>query len=131
MSETSFRQKLGVYLRASGWHVTQIESHATAAGVPDTNAHKEGVERWFELKEGAKPKLRRTQLVWARERARAGGTTFVIWRNHKSYWALRIAGSTPDLPGYMNMDTLTGFVRFMTEHSTYVLTMNELEGIIS
>lgn len=56
-------------------HVVQIESHATAVGVPDTNYCISGVEGWVEMKytrDTDKIKVRPAQWLWFRKRLQAG-----------------------------------------------------------
>lgn len=63
-------------------HIQNIESEATAAGVPDINACKGGKEVWIELKSGplTKASIKPGQFVWHIKRAQAGGTTWVVQR---------------------------------------------------
>lgn len=67
-------------------HIQNIESEATAAGVPDINACKGGKEIWIELKSGplTKASIKPGQFVWHIKRAQAGGTTWVIQRTDRS-----------------------------------------------
>lgn len=82
MSEKALRKYLGTLL---GGHLSQIESHATANGVPDTNHHAGGRDNWLELKwtHGKKKfKLRPSQMTWFRRRGRAGARNlWVLWRH--------------------------------------------------
>lgn len=45
----------------------------TSAGIPDCNYCYAGVEGWLELKAGPDIEVRPTQLVWFRDRIKAGG----------------------------------------------------------
>lgn len=63
-------------------HIQNIESEATAAGVPDINACKGGKEIWVELKSGplTKASIKPGQFVWHIKRNQAGGTTWFVQR---------------------------------------------------
>jgi len=81
--ETTFRKYVADKING---HVSQIESHATSAGVPDTNyCLFNGVEGWIECKYSKNGKsfdVRGTQKTWIRRRLRV---------NHKRiYLFLRI-----------------------------------------
>lgn len=78
--ESVFRSSLGDVLKSLGYHVSQIESHETSAGIPDTNAHKDGVDLWIECKfsRGKPFVVRKTQKRWIRARLRAGCHTVFI-----------------------------------------------------
>lgn len=71
-NETALRKYLAPLING---HVSQIESHATAVGIPDTNYCIKGVEGWIELKftrDGNKVKVRPAQWTWFRRRLKAG-----------------------------------------------------------
>jgi hypothetical protein len=58
-------------------HVSQIESHATAVGIPDTNYCIKGVEGWIEMKYvfgDKKVKVRPMQWTWFRKRLKENHT---------------------------------------------------------
>lgn len=63
-----------------GMHVSHIEAHQSAAGIPDLNIYSLGrPDLWLELKvvkRGA-VKLRPTQKRWHRQRHEAGGRSWV------------------------------------------------------
>lgn len=80
--EKTLRRYVATMLKAHG-QVTQLESGATAAGVPDTLFFDSTEERdvWIELKHGSPKKkweLRKTQIAWMRARLRNGGHTFIL-----------------------------------------------------
>ena len=91
MSEKNLRKYVGGLLEG---HNIQVESHATSAGVPDTNGCQNGYEYWIELKyttTDKKYKVRPTQMTWFRRRVRAGATNcFILWRydDEKTYYGL-------------------------------------------
>lgn len=72
MSEKTLRKYVAGIIQGD---VSQIESHATANGIPDTNYCVDGVEGWIELKftkNNERIKVRPSQWVWFRRRIRAG-----------------------------------------------------------
>jgi tRNA A37 N6-isopentenylltransferase MiaA len=81
MAEKQLRKKVAELLKG---HTSQVESHETAAGIPDTNNHFNGQESWLELKftTGSKAfKVRKTQMTWFRRRRAAGvRNTWILWR---------------------------------------------------
>ena len=64
-------------IEAQGGHAENMEPSRTNPGIPDINYCVAGVEGNVECKyaieDGLAPKIRPTQLVWFRERVRAGG----------------------------------------------------------
>ena len=54
-------------------HVSWVESHDTAIGIPDLNYCCEGVEGWIELKCAPNIEIRAAQVIWFENRIRAGG----------------------------------------------------------
>lgn len=80
--ETTFRRYVAGKLKKYG-QVSQIESGATAAGIPDTLMFDRWTNRdiWIELKHGSPKKkfeLRKTQVAWIRRRIRNGGHAFLM-----------------------------------------------------
>lgn len=80
--EKTLRKYVAQQLKAHG-HVSQVESGATASGIPDTNFFDKetGRDIWIELKYGAPKKpweLRKTQVAWIRARIRKGGMVFLL-----------------------------------------------------
>jgi len=80
--EKTLRKYAAGLLKPFG-HISQLESGATAAGVPDTNFFDKetGRDIWVELKYGAPRKpweLRKTQVAWIRARIRKGGKVFLL-----------------------------------------------------
>lgn len=80
--ETTLRRYVARQLKAHG-QVSQLESGATAAGIPDTLFFDADSRKdvWIELKHGA-PKnrweLRKTQIAWMRRRIHKGGFVFLL-----------------------------------------------------
>lgn len=76
MKECNVRRKLGTELRARSFHVSQIESGETSAGIPDVHYFGHSTDGFIELKvtkmNGAIA-VRNTQKAWFRERIKAGG----------------------------------------------------------
>jgi hypothetical protein len=82
MSEQRLRKYLIDNLNSATCHISQVESHAVSAGIPDLNYCVDGVEGWIELKWWYKSKpaqFRPTQIAWFRRRVTAGGKPFVVW----------------------------------------------------
>ena len=84
-SEKTLRKYVGKMLKPHG-KVTQLESGATAAGVPDTVFFdkKTQADIWIELKYCSYKKrfeLRKTQVAWIRDRIRKGGHAFFLLKN--------------------------------------------------
>lgn len=81
MSETALRKYGSGMIKG---HVVQLESHATANGVPDTNAHVMTRDVWIEMKftrGNKKFEVRPSQKTWFRRRAVAGAKNlFILWR---------------------------------------------------
>ena len=80
MSETTLRKYISKGLKPFG-HLSQIESHATSVGFPDTNFCINGVEGNAELKYWSAKKgyvLRRNQVAWMRDRLKQGGRVFLL-----------------------------------------------------
>lgn len=69
-------------LKGAGVHLTRVESHSTAVGVPDVNYCIDGTEGWLELKaENTKGLvLRKSQYAWIRDRLKAGAPKiYIMW----------------------------------------------------
>lgn len=76
MKECNVRRKLGTELRRMGFHVSQIESHDTSAGIPDTHYFGHSTDGFIELKVAkinGSVAIRNTQKAWFRDRIKAGG----------------------------------------------------------
>lgn len=93
-NEDDFRR--GVVRQAEQWgaHVTHIESHQTSAGVTDLNIWAFNRDLWLELKvvKRGTVKLRPTQKKWHRERAEAGGQSWVAVLDPKTQHVLVLRG---------------------------------------
>lgn len=78
-SEGEFRQEVTKQAKLMGFHASNIESHLTSAGIPDTNLAIGHVDIWLELKVfGAKHpmKIRPTQRKWHKDRAEVKGLSW-------------------------------------------------------
>lgn len=95
-SEDQFRRQFVALAVANGYHVTHIESHQTSAGVPDLNLFKSRRDDWVELKvvKDGKIKMRPTQKKWHRDRAEAGGTSWVLVLDRGTNTILWVSGKT-------------------------------------
>lgn len=81
MSEKTFRKYLRDILVAQGAAVSQVESHETSAGIPDTSVCFKGADSWAELKFATDKKqvvVRKSQKVWFRDRLKAGATNLFV-----------------------------------------------------
>lgn len=103
LNETDFRKAVITAAKFLGFHVSHIEAHESAAGIPDLNIYPASIdsrrsrpELWLELKviKDGHIKLRPTQRRWHRERNEAGGRS----------WVAALERSTGDvliLPGHV------------------------------
>lgn len=68
-----------------GWHWTVIETGAVAAGVPDLNGCRDGIEVWVECKATRywAVAVRPPQVAWIDRRTRAGGRVWVAVRRRR------------------------------------------------
>jgi len=68
--------------RLPDFHWTSIESGLTAAGIPDSNYCKDGVEGWveFKLTSSFRVRIDPFQVAWHERRFRARGLTFLAVR---------------------------------------------------
>ena len=77
MSEKKFQDLVLELFAAKNAHAVNMEPATTNPGIPDINWCMEGIEGNLELKfaheNGAVPLIRPLQLVWFRERIKAGG----------------------------------------------------------
>ncbi|MBL4588289.1 hypothetical protein JKY79_03010 [Candidatus Babeliales bacterium] len=81
MSEKTLRKYITKGLKPFG-HLSQIESHATSVGFPDTNFCFDGIEGNIELKYWSPKKgyvLRKNQIAWIRDRIKAKGRVFLLF----------------------------------------------------
>lgn len=83
-NEKALRDSLTEKLRKLRFHITHIESHQTAQGVPDIHylAPMNYGAGWFELKHDdefpAKLSLRNAQVFWLEDYAAHGGNCWVV-----------------------------------------------------
>ena len=95
MSEKTLRKYVSQGLKPFG-HLSQIESHATSVGFPDTNFCIGGVEGGIELKYWSAKKgyvLRKNQIAWMRDRLKAGGLVFLLFlreQDGKHYFLIKL-----------------------------------------
>lgn len=97
MSEKALRKYVASLIEG---HCCQVESHATANGIPDTNFCVNGVEGWVELKfvrNNDKIKVRPSQWVWAKRRIAAGGTVYFLVRHVRGQATLHYLMKVSDL----------------------------------
>lgn len=75
--EKAFQDMVMGLLQDKKAHAVNMEPGTTNPGIPDINWCLEGIEGHLELKFGCNgfpaPKIRGTQIVWFRERIKAGG----------------------------------------------------------
>ncbi|AZS06523.1 nuclease [Alteromonas phage ZP6] len=86
MNETTFRKYLRDILVRHGAAVSQVESHETSAGIPDTSVCLSGIDSWIELKFATNKTrtrkkgvvVRKSQKVWFRDRLKAGAKNLFV-----------------------------------------------------
>lgn len=114
-NETALRKYIAEKIHG---HVSQLESHATAAGVPDTNYCINGTEGWIEMKftrGNKKFKYRGTQKAWFRDRLKAGTKNlFILWRREDG------APGTGRTHGIIHMNTAAKQKRVFSDTSPSV-----------
>ena len=59
-------------------HVSWVESHATAIGIPDVSYCCRGTEGWIEMKAGPGLEVRAAQVLWMEARILAGGHPLIL-----------------------------------------------------
>lgn len=95
MSEKTLRTYVSKGMKPFG-HFSQVESHETSIGFPDTNFCIDGVEGNAELKYWSAKKgyvLRKSQIAWIRDRLKAGGRVFLLFmreQDGKHYYLMRM-----------------------------------------
>ena len=86
MNEASFRRKVSRAIEKAGGHASAVESHATSPGIPDVDFCIDGVEGHIELKIAGNGGMRPTQLLWFRQRVRAGANPWImVWSPQNTY----------------------------------------------
>lgn len=92
--EAQFRTVMTMEAMALKGHVSNIESHNTSAGIPDMNVYLQGQDLWLELKvvKDEQVRMRPTQRKWHRERAEAGGLSWVLVLDPKNQDVLCVPG---------------------------------------
>lgn len=109
--ESALRKHITKYVEDAGGHVSNIESHLTAAGIPDMNIFLHGTDIWLELKyKGRKMAMRPTQRRWHRTRAACGGMSWVLIYDPEDggVWFIlgHVVAEYPDIR-QMPFDTIT------------------------
>jgi hypothetical protein len=95
MSEKTLRKYVAGLIHG---HCSQVESHATANGIPDTNYCIDGVEGWIELKfvrGNDKIKVRPSQASWFKKRLKAGAKNLFFmfrweYQNLRNHYIIRV-----------------------------------------
>lgn len=80
-NEAEFSKFVRSIINGHGGHVSQVEAHASAAGIPDLDYCIEGKEGHIELKYMSinhVPRIRPSQFLWMKKRMAAGGTPFFL-----------------------------------------------------
>ena len=100
--ENGFRKVVMAAAKFLCWHVSHIEAHLSAAGITDLSIYPASAgwrapraEIWLELKviKDGQIKLRPTQKRWHRERAEAGGRSWVAVLDRQSGDILLVPGA--------------------------------------
>lgn len=105
MNESTFSKIVCNIINKNGGHVSRVEAHASAAGIPDLNACYKGVETNIELKVNTpkkRPHTRDTQVRWFTNRTAAGGRPFFLCCDNgkdvilvEGMWAKQVGGRLP------------------------------------
>lgn len=77
--ESSLRRLITKALSSAGADVMPVENTARP-GTPDINYCLKGVEGWIELKDEWSKTLRKAQVIWIRNRLKAGGNVIIVYR---------------------------------------------------
>lgn len=109
--EEDFRKHVMKVAEAANFHVSWVEAHLSAAGIPDLNVYRNGVDVWLELKviKDGYVRMRPTQKRWHKDRAAKGGKSWVLALN-------RVTGDILVIPGNIAAD-LDGRVHGWSDHS--------------
>lgn len=105
MSEGEFVTEIekGIEIIDSNAHISKVESHLTAAGIPDFDFCFDGAEGHMEIKfSGDKnaPHIRPSQVKWFKKRAKAGGCPWLFAKlrvNNNWCYALFSPIAVPEL----------------------------------
>lgn len=102
-------------------HLTWVESHLTAQGVPDLNYEYRGCHGWVELKfmaeEDKEVEIRPAQYAWFRARVRAGGEPLMLVEMEdrgRSYYFLIRGASVNSPEALRTRRDVTGRAAFMS-----------------
>jgi len=87
-SEKDFREWMQYVASIRGYHVSHVESPVTSSGIPDLNLSKADKDIWIELKIQRKDGVHMlpSQRKWHRERAKAGGISYVLVWTGSQFW---------------------------------------------
>lgn len=79
-SEKEFRRFVIGVAEGIGGHVSHVEAHESAAGIPDLNIYLVGSDLWLELKiiKEGEIRMRPTQKRWHLDRYEHGGKSWVL-----------------------------------------------------
>lgn len=117
--EDELRLAVGRQAGLMGFHVSNIESHLTSAGIPDTNLGLGHIDIWLELKAfGPKRpmKIRPTQRRWHRDRHDAKGQSWFAILDLESQDIFLVPGSSIMYVGSgLTRQWQEGMVRFKPE----------------
>lgn len=93
-SEDDFRRHVIKVATGLKYHVSYIEAHLSAAGIPDLNIYLLSIDVWVELKiiKHGQVKMRPTQRRWHRDRKEAGGRSWVLVYDRAAQHVLALPG---------------------------------------
>ena len=118
--EKSLRVAVSEKARLMGFHVSNIESHSSSAGIPDINLAIGHVDIWLELKAfGVRwpMKIRSTQRKWHRERYEANGLSWFALLDLDHQEIFLVPGSGIQYVGSgLTRQWQGGAVKFKPEH---------------
>lgn len=94
LTENDFRKHTMKVAESLGYHVSWIEAHESAAGIPDLNLYRNGNDLWVELKviKDGQIRMRPTQKRWHKARAQSRGASWVLVLNKVKQEVIVVAG---------------------------------------
>lgn len=78
VNEARFRKWVVSSIKKVGGHASSVESHATSPGIPDVDFCIDGISGHIELKVCSSRGLRQSQVLWFRQRLKAGGKPWIL-----------------------------------------------------